>query len=162
MKHDWLVGSDHRCQGTTKKKEQCRNIVTRRFSPFCGLHQSEASLQMTELLTTAYKLGREEATASASSFNDWKLKLQEDEVARLKEQIRNLTYRERDEHGRQIVVVNIARGLTYAWGGSEPLSVGDVVVVPGNWLHSSPQTAEVIGIGSDYKGSMSSILRKVS
>ena len=51
----------------------------------------------------------------------------------------------------------------YTYGSDLPLSVGDVVEVPGNWLYSGRQEATVIGLGRsvNYDGPVSGIVRVV-
>lgn len=48
-----------------------------------------------------------------------------------------------------------ARAYTYRT--AEPVALGDIVEVPGNWLSASPQEATVIAFGSDYDGPVSPI-----
>lgn len=48
---------------------------------------------------------------------------------------------------------------TYEWHGNPPLEVGDVVVLPPNWLFEHETEGVVTSLASDYSGPLSSIRR---
>lgn len=51
------------------------------------------------------------------------------------------------------------RGRGYAYRSTIPnLGLGDIVVVPGNWLHKGNQEATVVSTYSDYDGPTASLL----
>lgn len=50
---------------------------------------------------------------------------------------------------------------TYTYSTDETVGVGDVVLVPGNWVKSEPQEATVIVLGSDYDGSITPVSRVI-
>lgn len=67
-----------------------------------------------------------------------------------------------DDNGFQIVTVDEKKKYAYAWNGAEPLAVGDLVRVPGNWLNSQESTARVTGLGNDtWKGDCVLLLGRV-
>lgn len=52
-----------------------------------------------------------------------------------------------------------ARQVGYAYRIDEPVSVGDVVLVPGTWLNPHPQEATVVALGSEYAGPTASVVQ---
>lgn len=65
-----------------------------------------------------------------------------------------------DTTGRQIVEVG---RHAYAWGGDEPLAVGDAVLLPENYVsraRNGPGSfgGEVAALGTDYTGLLSLIV----
>jgi hypothetical protein len=49
--------------------------------------------------------------------------------------------------------------LGYTYSAAEPVGIGDVVIVPGNWLCTDPQEATVVALGSTYDGAVTPIRR---
>jgi len=66
-------------------------------------------------------------------------------------------------HGRHDVVdvTPDPIGYTYSAYETEPLSIGDVVEVPGSWHRPSLGEATVVGIGSDFEGAIVPIVRVI-
>lgn len=60
---------------------------------------------------------------------------------------------------QQVVRVG-PKQLAYQWSGYFPLSVGDRVLLPGNWLTDYANfEADVVGFGTDHDGSLHSVER---
>lgn len=56
-------------------------------------------------------------------------------------------------------IVKVSTGYTYAWRGEPRIKIGDVVVLPPNWLFNHETEATVTALNSDYKGNLASIRR---
>lgn len=50
----------------------------------------------------------------------------------------------------------------YAWKGDEPLKVGDRVLLPSNWLRTTPFEGVVTALGSTWNGEHATILKKLA
>jgi len=71
------------------------------------------------------------------------------------EDLRRLGFKVPDEPQSQIVVVG---GYAYRWRGKTPLSIGDVVLLPGTYLTPSGWTGKVTALESAYQGPLRDIL----
>lgn len=66
----------------------------------------------------------------------------------------------------QVKFLGTERLYTYAWVfdpgiGVMPLQVGDRVEVPANWLNPDGSSGTVAALGSDYRGKMAEIVRRL-
>jgi len=64
----------------------------------------------------------------------------------------------RVHYGEREVTEPAGESLGYTYWSDTDVSVGDIVLVPGTFVHPSPQPATVIGIGSNYAGPLSNVL----
>lgn len=60
--------------------------------------------------------------------------------------------------GDQIVRCGL---YAYRWRGAEPLKVGDRVLLPPSWASPHGWTATVTALGTDYFGTLASVVRRV-
>lgn len=119
-------------------------------------------------LHAAYQAGIAEGQRRESYHSDARRR----EIADLQRRVSELTvgpapaepnrYFEID--GAQVVEVG---RYAYRWSGDEPLTVGDKVMLPQNWVSEmtdgpGPFSGTVTRLGSTYTGALSSIIRKVS
>jgi hypothetical protein len=64
-----------------------------------------------------------------------------------------------DNAGNQIVAIG---RYAYVWAGAEPLKVGDVVELPGNWTTGfEPYRGAVTALGTGYNGPLDRVVRRV-
>jgi hypothetical protein len=128
----------------------------------CKLHITEREREVAE----AYQRGRNDGYAQARKSNE---DLERMHVERLERRIRELEQRldEADRYyeydGDQVVEVG---KYAYRWSGSPPLSVGDRVLLPENWLSQlkdgpGPQEGSVTKLGATYRGRLASIVRRL-
>lgn len=66
----------------------------------------------------------------------------------------------------QVAILGAPRNYTYGWvfnplEGGKPLEVGDRVVIPANQVQAEETTATVTKLGSDYRGEVKSIVKKL-
>jgi hypothetical protein len=135
------------CNRETKTTgKPCANKLEK-FQVACRVHRTESMLFLEQLAEAAYRQGRNEER----ELNRNVLKLREQQTKIVQPEIR-LT-----DQGQQAVTCG---KLSYKWDGTEPLQVGDIVTVPGNWLFNYPRTVEVTELGTSYVGSLQTIIRK--
>jgi hypothetical protein len=150
------MSTDRRCGRPKADGEPCRNVLLHPALISCRVHRAEGDDAIEagrqelwkDTWDKAYELGKQ------SARRDMELV----EMVQRLEAERAACFR-LHEDGAQVVQVG---RYAYKWRG-EPLSVGDEVLVPGNWLVREPQWLTVTGFGSDYDGALSFILnmRKV-
>jgi hypothetical protein len=59
-------------------------------------------------------------------------------------------------------LVTVDGRYTYRWPGDEPLEVGDLVLLPGNWLIRDPFPGTVTALdGGSYDGPISTIIKRL-
>jgi len=90
-----------------------------------------------------------------------KLALEHETRVKAREEQERARFHERDDYG-QLVVVSRGKDLTYRWCGDGDLSVGNRVLVPGNWLHPTPEICTVTAIGSSFEGDIQSVIGRVA
>lgn len=146
-----------RCGHLKGNGEPCQAILWSPGVYACGHHETDVDRARRkgwqegrdwghDLHKNAYEDGRK------AGRND----LLREQADKEREAERQRNWRETTADGMQIV--RCGRGYAYIWPGETPLSVGDRVRLPGNWLFSSPFEDEVTGLGSDYQGPLSWIL----
>ena len=138
-----------RCGRPTKSGQPCRTILRLGVAEFvCHSHATENDRAIMAMLnrewTDAYRDAFEHGKASAR----WEYEAAAREAARA-ERFR-LT-----DGGRQVVRFG---KYAYTWNGPEPLRIGDLCRLPGNWLFKHPQEEVVTGFGTDYDGALQPVL----
>ncbi|MEU9200860.1 hypothetical protein [Streptomyces sp. NPDC048332] len=103
--------------------------------------------------------GHKSVSESSARFSKSHIERLEQRVKELEEQL-DSTRRVHEVNGCQVVEVG---GYGYRWRGSEPLKVGDRVLLPENYvsrLKNDPgPTAGVVNkLGTTYRGSLSDIV----
>lgn len=106
-----------------------------------------------------YKQGCESGTSSAKLKIEWL----ERQVKELEQRLDNAT-RIHEVDGDQIVEVG---GYAYRWRGDEPLQVGDRVLLPENYVSRmkegrGPFQGVVTGLGTTYRGNLSTIISRIT
>ena len=138
-----LTGAKKPCKNPANTYEGGKEVVHT-----CATHATYEEKNLQE----AYYRGYRAHSAMMSEYAEERRV--EKEVARRKEP----DWKLQDNSGRQIVQCG---KYTYVWAGSEPLKIGDSVLLPGSWFDSNAWKAQVTDLGSTYTGSMSNVIRKV-
>ena len=127
----------------------------------CPRHITDAERVSAEAYRRGYSAGYQQGLHSAEGLERLTIEHLERRVRDLEERLdRAERYYELDGHQ----VVEVGR-YAYRWRGSDPLSVGDRVVLPENWLSrikDGPGSREdvVTRLGSTYRGELSFIVRR--
>jgi hypothetical protein len=123
----------------------------------CGTHATDAD----RAVGAAYWKGWREGEASGKESGRWAvLEEQANERRRQEyEAAERARFRERDKRG-QLVIVDNGKPLVYRWTGLDDLAIGDLVVVPPNWLIQHSRTCPVTALGSSYELDIQNILRR--
>ena len=151
---DISLDRDWTCQGTTKAGTPCRNRATNRFTPTCHAHTTPEAQAIANLLAEAYTAGHAEGQRNAESMARMKEEHAERQARRAAEAAAN--HRTHTPTGAQVFQaqgISGGKALTYQWAGTEPLSVGDHVWIPANWLFPT-HIATVVALGSSYVGTL--------
>lgn len=169
----------NKCGRPTKSGAPCQNDTRPGFSVYnlggdeelmgliaqiaksepCGVHkdQTDPRTEVTRIIARVIKAAAETAREQERSYTEGLVR------ARVQQELqkarREASMRTRDHRGNQIVRVG---EYAYTWDGDVPLKVGDTVMIPGNWLYKQPQQVEITGLGTDYTGPLSAIVRLVS
>lgn len=146
------------CGRTTKSGKPCANRLDR-GAVACRIHADETDIAVRDAFLRGWgqgwTAGCESGRSSAKMDEEFRLAREQreaDERAR---------FRERDQFGQLVVVDNdTGKALTYRWVGEKDLEIGEMVVVPPNWLVQRSRICAVIAIGSSYDGELQNILRR--
>jgi hypothetical protein len=150
------------CGRPTKSGKPCR-LTLNRWERACSTHATLEDQAYARGWIDGAAVGREgwqDAMEAAKSELRVEIENQIRREKAAEEERRNFRT---EVGGKQIVSVSIggSRLLAYTWDG-EPLAVGDRVLLPPNWLNTSPFEGEVAKVGSSYQGPMVGVLRKLS
>lgn len=117
------------CGRETRGGRPCRQrIPDPRFEVACRQHAADAETELATARRAAYRQGYRDAQESIRGFADFRIEQLQQRISEL-EQAAKPPRRMTEPTGRQIVEVG---GHAYAWGGPEPLTVGDEVWLPAN------------------------------
>jgi hypothetical protein len=154
-----------RCGRPTRSGQSCRNTL-RPAETACKTHATDHDLALADAFNRGHDAGFNLAKGiwREKSPNDQLLRAQ-DRTHKLEEQLRDrrVADHQRQYPGDQIIEINGKLG--YRWSGDEPLSIGDRVVLPENWISQMKEgrgswVGTVTALGSDYDGDMSLVLRR--
>lgn len=143
------------CSGITKTGRQCANPVYG-YNIKCRTHASADDIALVEEKKAIYEAGRRSGYESRVNEERWQRASEERERERAAAEAAN--FRLHDAFGQ---LVTVDKGLCYRWTGSDPLQVGDTVIVPGNWLFPNQQRMTVVSLGSSFTGTIVDIVRRV-
>lgn len=150
------------CGRPTRANRPCRQrIPDPRFEVACRQHATETEAELAAARHDAYHQGYRDAQESARRFESFRIEQLQQRISEL-EQATKPPRRMTEPTGRQIVEVG---GHAYAWGGTEPLTVGDEVWLPDNdvsrvRIGPGPYRGEVTDLGTDYTGPLKQIIRR--
>lgn len=128
----------------------------------CGTHATEQEKAVAEGHQRGWSEGYKSGSESSARFSKSRIERLEQRVKELEEQLDN-TKRVYEIDGHQVVDVG---GYAYRWRGSEPLGVGDRVLLPENYVSRmkngpGPTVGVVSKLGTTYRGSLSDISSRV-
>lgn len=150
------------CGRPTRSGAPCRQrIPDPRFEVACRQHSTDQERELATARHDAYYQGYRDAQQSSRDFAGFRIEQLRQRIAEL-EQAAKPPRRMMDGQGRQIVQVG---GYAYAWGGAEPLVVGDEVWIPENYVsrvRRGPGTYldTVTDLGTDYNGPLAEVVRR--
>jgi hypothetical protein len=150
------------CGRATRGGRPCRQrIPDPRFEVACRQHATDAETELATARRDAYNVGYRDAQESARRYADFRIVQLQQHISEL-EQAAKPPRRMTEPTGHQIVEVG---GHAYAWGGTEPLAVGNEVWLPENYVSRvrigpGPYRGEVTALGTDYAGPLKQIIRR--
>lgn len=150
------------CGRETRGGRPCRQrIPDPRFEVACRQHATDAEAGLATARRDAYRLGYRDGQEATRGFSDFHIEQLQQRIIEM-EQAAKPPRRMAEPTGRQIVEVG---RHAYAWAGAEPLTVGDEVWLPENYVSRlkigpGPHRGEVSALGTDYTGPLSQIIRR--
>lgn len=153
---------DGLCGRVTRSGNPCKNRISG-SDVACGTHATEQDKAVAAAHRRGWNEGYKCGSESGASFTASRIGRLEQRVKELEEQLDG-AQRVYEVAGHQ--VVDVGR-YAYRWCGSEPLEVGDRVLLPENYvsrLHNGPgPTVGVVSkLGTTYRGPLSDILSRAS
>ncbi|MYV65958.1 hypothetical protein GT043_08420 [Streptomyces sp. SID2131] len=124
----------------------------------CGTHATEQDRAVAEAHRRGWNEGWKDGCESGASSSKSHITHLEKRVKELEEQL-DAARRVYEVDGCQVVQVG---KYSYRWRGSDPLAVGDRVLLPENWLSkikegTGPTAGVVTKLGTTYRGSLADI-----
>lgn len=153
-----------RCGRPTRSGTPCQALL-HGFDVSCKSHAAEDDSELAKWyergLHTGLRRGQEMAGWTAQ-HNVERVKELEHQVQELKQKLEDAS-RYYEIEGDQVVEVD--GRYAYRWGGSPRLEIGELVVLPPNWLTttvlgSGSFDGTVTGFGTTYQGQLSHIVRR--
>ncbi len=125
----------------------------------CGTHATEQDKAVAEAHRRGWSEGWEEGCESGASSSKSHIAYLEKRVKELEGQL-DAARRVYEVDGCQVVQVG---KYSYRWRGSDPLAVGDRVLLPENWLSKvkegpGPTVGVVTKLGTTYRGFLADIV----
>jgi hypothetical protein len=148
------------CGRPTKSGDACRARIYG-SDVACSRHITDAERKSAEAYRRGYSAGYQQGLHSEEGAERLTIEHLERRIRDLEQRLDQAErYYELDGHQ----VVEVGR-YAYRWRGSSPLSVGDRVVLPENWLSRvkdgpGSREAVVTKLGTRYRGELSFIVRR--
>ncbi|MCY0951284.1 hypothetical protein [Streptomyces sp. H27-S2] len=151
---------DRTCGRPTRSGSPCKIRISG-SDVACGTHATEQDKAVAEAHRRGWSEGYRSGSESSTSFSKSRVERLEHRVKELEEQL-DATRRVYQVDGHQVVEVG---RYSYRWRGSEPLEVGDRVLLPENYVSRmkdgpGPTAGVVSKLGTTYRGQLSDIVRR--
>lgn len=148
-----------RCGRPTKSGAPCKANFAFGFA--CIVHTTPQEQELVEAYRKGLQEGRAEGIESSRSSAELANEHLKRRVAELERKLDEVTRRHTVD-GHQAVEVD---GYAYLWTGTEPLRVGERVLLPENYVSSlkhgpGPFVGVVTGLGTTYTGTLARVLRR--
>ncbi|MGV9693966.1 hypothetical protein ACWDUX_33265 [Streptomyces sp. NPDC003444] len=149
---------DRTCGRPTRSGNPCKVRISG-SDVACGTHATEQDKAVAEAHRRGWNEGYEAGRESSASSSTSHIAYLENRVKELEGQLDNAR-RVYEVDGCQVVQVG---KYSYRWCGSDPLEVGDRVLLPENWLSKLKDgpgltVGVVTKLGTTYCGSLSDIV----